>query len=212
VLRDPYPREAEGALYHPIAHRSTICREATGFSLVMQPGLGLIWGSDGKLPAPHGRFFAFDQHNWKRRPDLDFRPSGFRAALVCAEAYLGGDLDTAWAALREALAADGETAPLLLMRSVLLWARGSGNKLQAHADVNRVSERWGGTPIGTVARAWLADEESDLPPIPFPSAIAPRLSFHAAADPQERVQGPPAAWVQAPDESRAPPGQSSIAD
>jgi predicted choloylglycine hydrolase len=211
LLRDPYPREAEGALYHSIAHRSTICREATGFSLVMQPGLGLIWGSDGKLPAPHGHFFAFDQRSWKRRPELDFAPSGLRPAMACAEAYLRGDLDTACARLQEALAAEGETPPLLLMRSVLLRARGDGNRLQAQADVDRVAERWGKTAIGAVARAWGANEEADLPPIPFPSAIAARLSFHAAADAQKRVQEPPHAWAQQTEGSSAPGGQASNA-
>jgi hypothetical protein len=179
--------------------------------MVMQPGLGLIWGSDGKLPAPHGHFFAFDQRNWKRRPELDFAPSGLRPAIACAEAYLGGDLNTAWASLHEALAADGETPPLLLMRSVLLRARGDGERLQAQADVDRVVERWGETAIGAVARAWIANEEADLAPIPFPSAIAPRLSFHAAADAQRRVQEPPHAWAQPTEGSSAPAGQASNA-
>ena len=30
--------------------------------------------------------------------------------------------------------------------------------------------------------------DADLPPIPFPSAIAPRLAFHAAADAAKRVR------------------------
>jgi hypothetical protein len=187
ILRDPYPREAKGELYHHIAHRSTICREATGFSLIMQPGLGLLWGSDGKLPAPHGHFFAFDQRGWKRCPDLDFSPSGFRPALVCAEAHLRGDPDAAWAALQEALAADGENAPLLLMRSILLSARADGER-PARADLERVLQRWGDTAIGAVARCWAEHRDAELPPIPFPSAIAPRLAFHAAADASARVR------------------------
>jgi len=187
MLRDPYPREAEGALYHHIAHRSTICREATGFSLIMQPGLGLVWGSDGKLPAPHGRFFAFDQRAWKRRPDLDLSPSGFRAAMACAEAHLLGDPDAAWAALEGALAVDGETAPLLLMRSVLLSARADGER-SPRADLETILERWGNTPIGALARAWAEGRDAPLPPIPFPSASAPRLAFVAAADASERVR------------------------
>jgi predicted choloylglycine hydrolase len=186
ILRDPYPREAEGELYHHIAHRSTICREATGFSLIMQPGLGLIWGSDAKLPAPHGRFFGFDQRGWKRRPDLDFSPSGFRSAMACAQAHLRGDPELAWTALEEALAVDGESAPLLLMRSVLLSARTDGERL-ARADLETILERWGKTPIGAVARAWADRRDADLPPIPFPSAIAPRLAFHAAAAAAKRV-------------------------
>lgn len=187
ILRDPYPREAEGELYHRIAHRSTICREATGFSLIMQPGLGLVWGSDGRLPAPHGRFFAFDQRGWKRRPDLDLSPSGFRSALACAEAHLRRDPEAAWAALEEALAVDGESAPLLLMRSVLLPARQGGER-SARADLERILERWGETPIGALARAWAEGRDADLAPIPFPSAIAPRLAFHAAADAAARVR------------------------
>jgi predicted choloylglycine hydrolase len=187
ILRDPYPREAEGELYHRIAHRSTICREATGFSLIMQPGLGLVWGSDGKLPAPHGRFFAFDQRGWKRRPDLDLPPSGFRAALACAEAHLRGDPEAARAALEEALAVDGESAPLLLMRSVLLGARADGEP-SARADLEKILGRFGKTAIGALARAWSEGRDAELPPIPFPSAIAPRLAFHAAAEPAARVR------------------------
>jgi hypothetical protein len=190
ILRDPYPREAAGELYHHIAHRSTICREATGFSLVMQPGLGLIWGSDGKLPAPHGRFFAFDQRGWKRRPDRDCWPTGFRSAMACAEAHLRGDPEAAWAALEEALAADGEIAPLLLMRSVLQSARGGCDDSQrsARADLETVLERWGNTAIGALARAWADGRDAELPPIPFPSAIAPRLSFEAVSDADRRVR------------------------
>jgi predicted choloylglycine hydrolase len=190
ILRDPYPREAAAELYHHIAHRSTICREATGFSLVMQPGLGLIWGSDGKLPAPHGRFFAFDQRGWKRRPDRDCSPTSFRSALACAEAHLRGDPEAAWAALGEALAADGEIAPLLLMRSVLKSARGGCDDSQrsARADLETVLERWGNTAIGAMARAWKDGRDADLPPIPFPSAIAPRLSFEAVSDADARVR------------------------
>ncbi len=187
ILRDPYPREAEGELYHHIAHRSTICREATGFSLIMQPGLGLVWGSDGKLPAPHGHFFGFDQRGWKRRPDLDISPSGFRSALACADAHLGGDADAALSALEEAFAVDGETAPLLLMRSVLLRARADGESA-ARADLETVLERWGDTAVGALARAWSESRDAELPPIPFPSAIAPRLAFHAAADEAARVR------------------------
>jgi hypothetical protein len=187
ILRDPYPREAEGELYHHIAHRSTICREATGFSLIMQPGLGLIWGSDGKLPAPHGRFFGFEQRGRKRRPDLDLSPSGFRSALASAEAHLRGDPESAWNALEEALAVDGESAPLLLMRSVLLRARTDGERL-ARCDLETILQRWGKTPIGALARAWVDRRDADLPPIPFPSAIAPRLALHASADAAKRVR------------------------
>jgi hypothetical protein len=186
IIRDPYPREARGARYHHIAHRSTICREATGFSLIMQPGKGLIWSSDGKLPAPQGKLFAFDQRNWKRRPELDIAMSGFRDALACADAYLQGDMEGALKALVQALAIDGETAPLLLMRSVLLQARGDTER--AARDLKRITAQWGRTPIGAMARAWLSQRRSEIPTIPFPGAIAPRIYFHAAADVDKRVQ------------------------
>jgi hypothetical protein len=198
VLRDPYPREAQGEQYRPVGHRTTICREGTGFSLVMQPGQGLIWCSDGKLPAPQARFFGFDQRGWQRRRDLDLGPTGFRAALACAEAYLHGDVDGAWRALAEALAADGETAPLLLMRAALRRAGGGGSEDEeaARADLRRVVERWGDTAAGAVARAWavgvgeVAPAASSPVPmsLPFPSAIAPRLTFHGVADENHRVQ------------------------
>ena len=80
--------------------------ERTGFSLIMQPGLSLIWGSDGKLPAPQGRFFAFEQNRWRRRQDLDFAASGFRAALACAEAYARGDTMEASTLLDQAVVCD----------------------------------------------------------------------------------------------------------
>ena len=178
ILRDPYPREAQGELYS-VGLRTTICREGTSFSLVMQPGQGLVWGSDGKLPAPQGRFFAFDQRNWQRRPDLDFPSTGFRAALACAKAYGHADIDGAWTSLQEALVADGETAPLMMMRATLSYAR--GDTLGAQADIERVIERWGETDIGQVARAWASGLPAPVPFIPFPSAIARSLIFHAAS-------------------------------
>jgi predicted choloylglycine hydrolase len=185
-LRDPYPREAAGTLYNPTdTYRTTICRAHTSFSVVMQPGLGLIWSSDGKLPAPQGRFFAFDQRNWQRLPDLDFPATGFRPACAAAGAYLRGEVEEAWTALEEALAADGETAPLLLMRALLWLAR--GDEGQARADAERVVERWGETEAGAVARAWMMDQDIDVPSIPFPSAIAAWLHFHATADADGRV-------------------------
>lgn len=188
ILRDPYPREAHGELYNPTSeYRTAICRRYTSFSLVMQPGQGLIWGSDGNLSAPQGRLFAFDQRNWQRRSDLDLPRTGFRQALACAEAYQRGDKQEAWTALMDALAADGETAPLLLMRSVLLHTL--GEKAYAQADAERVVARWGETDVGAVARAWVFERDADVPAIPFPSAIAPRLSFCATAEVGERVRG-----------------------
>jgi hypothetical protein len=185
-LRDPYPREAEGELYNPTdVYRTAICRAMTGFSLVMQPGLGFIWSSDGKLPAPHGHFFAFDQRSWRRRPDLDFSATGFRPGHSCAWAYKLGEMDEAWLALEEALAADGETAPLLLMRSLLWHAR--GDDAQAQADAERVVERWGDTDVSAVAQAWVASQDADVPAIPFPGATSAVLHFRAAAEVSERT-------------------------
>ncbi|MBN1813987.1 MAG: hypothetical protein JXA14_19275 [Anaerolineae bacterium] len=185
-LRDPYPREAEGELYNPTElHRTTICRATTSFSLVMQPGLGLIWGSDGKLPAPHGHFFAFDQRNWQRCPDLDFSATGFRPASSCAQAFLRGEMDEAWSALEEALAVEGETAPLLLMRSLLWHAR--GDAARARTDAGRVAERWGDTDAGAVAQAWVAGQDVDVPAIPFPGATSAILHFRAAAEISQRA-------------------------
>ena len=187
ILRDPYPREAEGEIYYRAEyHRTTICRRWTSFSLVMQPGQGLIWGSDGEPPASQGHFLAFDQHNWQRRRDLDVPATGFQPALACAKAYLAGETDTAWTALMDALAADGETAPLVMMRSVLLQAR--GDELHAQADVRRVIKRWGETDIGAMARSWAAGANSqgtdvpttsfeELRTLPFPSAIAPWVAL-----------------------------------
>jgi hypothetical protein len=152
----------------------------------MQPGEGLIWGSDGGLPAPQGRFFAFDQRSWRRRPDLDLRPSGFRAALACADAWSRHDSEGAWIELEKALGTDGETALLVLMRSLLKRERGDADGAQR--DLRFVAERWADTPVGAVARAWAEDQDADLPPIPFPSAIAPRLGLHAIKEIEERVQ------------------------
>jgi hypothetical protein len=87
----------------------------------------------------------------------------------------------------DALAANGETAPLLLMRSALLHAL--GEQTYAQADAERVIARWGETDVGAVARSWVYEQDADVPAIPFPSAIAPRLSFCATAEVGERVQG-----------------------
>ena len=73
------------------------------------------------------------------------------------------------------------------MRSVLRSARADGERF-ARADLETVLERWGDTAIGALARAWADHRDADLPPIPFPSAIAPRLAFHAAADAAKRVR------------------------
>jgi hypothetical protein len=186
ILRDPYPRESQGERYRRPGPGTTICRAATSFSLIMQPGLGVIWGSDGELPAPQGSFYAFNQRDWERLPDLDFASSGFRPALACAEEYLQGDIDAAWARLNHALDADGETAPLLTMRAVLRHALGDFGAYET--DLRYLLQRWGETAIGAIAQAWLNHQHAPLPPFPFPSAIAPRLGFYAVADVRQRVR------------------------
>ena len=44
------------------------------------------------------------------------------------------------------------------------------------------------TVLAALARAWADGRDAELPPIPFPSAIAPRMGFHAAADAAKRVR------------------------
>ncbi|HSR30834.1 MAG TPA: C45 family peptidase [Anaerolineae bacterium] len=195
-LRDPYPREAEGFVYPNPAPRVTICRDITSWSLVMEPGEGRIWISDTAIPAPQGRFFAFDLPSWQRLPDRDLVPTGYRAALRCAELFLGGDRRGAQAALEEAVSLDGPAAPLMLMQAVLHGLEGDG--AAATETLEQVAIRWEGTDAGALARAWLAqDRPSEAseasegtespPPIPFPSAIRALVHLHPAGSWAERA-------------------------
>jgi hypothetical protein len=167
MLRDPYPREAEGFVHPNPSPRTTICRDITSWSLVMQPSAGHLWISEPEIPGCQGRFFAFDLAAWQRLPDRDLAPTGYRAALHCAERFVAGDRAGARVALEEALALDGPTAPLLLMQAVLQGL--GGEEGAAIGTVQQVLACWEGTPADALARAWLDGASS--PPIPFPSAI-----------------------------------------
>jgi len=185
-LRDPYPREAEGFRYPNEARRTTICRDITSWSLVMQPGAGRLWISDTEMPAPQGRFFAFDLSGRQRLPDQDLLPSGYQAALRSAQRFLDGDWPSACAALAEAMAMDGTTAPLLLMQAVL---HGLCGEEEAARDVLRqVKARWDRTPAGALACAWQDGADAlPMPPIPFPSAIRALVYLLPAGTWQERA-------------------------
>jgi hypothetical protein len=185
-LRDPYPREAEGFRYPNSAPRTTICRDITSWSLVMQPGTGRLWISDTEMPAAHSRFFAFHLPGWQRLPEQDLPPTGYQAALRCAQRFLAGDGQGARAALAEALAADGATASLLLMQGVLHGL--AGEEEAAQGILQQVKARWDGTPASALAGAW-QDGEDTRPeqPIPFPSAIRALVHLEPAGTWQERA-------------------------
>jgi hypothetical protein len=126
-----------------------------------------MWISEPEIPGCQGRFLAFDLPTWQRLPDRDLAPTGYRAALSCAELFLAGHRAGARAALEEAVSLDGATAPGLLMQTVLQGL--DGDETGAAETLQQVAVRWEGTPAGTLAHAWLAGTSS--PPIPFPSAI-----------------------------------------
>ncbi len=173
ILRDPYPREAAGEKYPE--KRTTICRPYTGFSLIMKPGQGLIWCSDGRLPAPQGKFYAFDQKRWERLPEFDFSETGFRSGADCANAYLQSDFPAAQKALRKAINLDGKTAPHLLMESILLFKINKRNS--ARSILKQIFTKWPDTEIGRLAYALLKGEKQNPISVPFPSAISPILTI-----------------------------------
>lgn len=173
-LRDPYPREAVGYVHPVRARRSTICRDITSWSVVMQPAEGRIWASDTRLPGCQGPFFAFDLEAFQRLPSLDFPPSGYHSALQCAESFLADDSTGAREALSKAQALDGRAAPLLLMQAVLQGQ--AGDEVLAKESMQAVVAGWGTTPPGELARLWLEGRADDgMPPLPFPSAIRPLI-------------------------------------
>lgn len=170
-LRDPYPREASGFVHPAPVPRATICREFTSFSLIMKPGLGQFWCSDTRLPACQGRFFAFDLPTRTRLPELDLPASGYRSAVDAARHFQAGDLAAARAALADAQTADGPSAPLWLMRAVLLGLEGAD--AQAAEILKQVEAHWPGTQASALARAWITGEGGPAIEVPFPSAIRP---------------------------------------
>jgi hypothetical protein len=186
ALRDPYPREAGGFLHPNPAARATICRDLTSWSLVMEPGKRRVWASDTVLPGCQGAYFAFDLGTRQRLPDLDLAPTGYQAALRAAQRLLAGDLSGAQAELDAASVLDGPSAPLLLMRAVLLGLAGDG--IGAQADLQQVQSRWPGTTAAALARSWQEGEpDASLPPIPFPSAIRPLIHLRPAAAWEQRA-------------------------
>jgi len=189
-LRDPYPREAAGFVHPNPAPRATICRAITSWSLVMEPGTGRLWVSDTELPAPQGRFFAFDLPGWQRRPDLDLAATGYQAALRCARRFLDRDWPGAWLALDEARALDGGTAPLLMMQAMLHGL--TGEEAAAVEALQQVIDRWGKTAVGALARAWLHGAgEQAVVPVPFPSAIQPWVYLRPADGWEHRATAAP---------------------
>jgi hypothetical protein len=194
-LRDPYPREAGGFVHPNPAARATICREFTSWSLVMEPASGCLWVSDTKVPAPQGRFFAFDLSAWERLPENDLAPTGYQAALLCGRRFLSGDRSGARTALQEAASLDGPSAPLSLMRAIL---QGLAEEQEEAAEtLQQVTTRWAGTPAEDLARAWLDGkavpglEPLSSKAIPFPSAIRPLIHFRPAAGWAERATPAP---------------------
>jgi hypothetical protein len=190
-LRDPYPREKEGYL-HPIPlPRATICRDITSFSLVMEPGTGRLWVSDTALPGCQGRFYAFSLIDGRRQPGLDMAPTGYHAALRAATCLAQGDRAGARAALQEAAARDGASAPLSLMTAVVEGLE--GHETQARGQLREVATRFAGTPAERLAAAWLhPGGNTDAPSIPFPSAIHPILNLQPGANWKERTTVTPA--------------------
>jgi hypothetical protein len=190
-LRDPYPREKGGYLHPAPLPRATICRDITSFSLVMEPGKGRLWVSDTDLPACQGSLYAFSLTGAGRLPELDMAPTGYRAALRAARCFAQRDRVGIRAALEEAAARDGPSAPLLLMTAVLEGLEGHEARTTAH--LQEVVARFAGTPAALLATAWLGvGGDADAPSVPFPSAIRPAITLQPGATWQERAIVTPA--------------------
>ena len=185
-LRDPYPREAEGFLHPNISPRATICRDITSFSMIMKAREKRVWVSDIQVPGCQGNFYAFDFAGQRRLPELDIPATGYHHALKCAELFQSGDYVKSRLFLDQAIAVDGETLPLLLMRAAL-EAMG-GNEEAARGTLAGVVARWGETIPGKLAECWLNPGRKDeVAAVPFPSAIKPLLWFKAGEQWSERV-------------------------
>ncbi len=181
MLRDPWPREAEGYFHRNPAPRATITRNVTSFSMIMEPGKKRLWVSDAVIPGCHGRFFAFDLGLMKRLPDLDLGPSGFQEALRCADCFLKNDREPSRVWLDRAIGIVGETAPLLLMRALLGGL--SGDETGARHDAERVAATWKDSPHARLAASWMGSALPDAKiAIPFPGATNPYLLLVHGAD------------------------------
>lgn len=173
-LRDPYPRERSGYLHPLTLPRTTICRDITSWSLIMDPGAGRFWASDTRLPAAQGQFLAFDLRERSRLDSLDIPGTGYHAATQSAIRFLNGDHAGCLVALDQALGIDGASAPLLLVRALINGLE--GDESQAVAGLDEVESKWPSTPASALAVAWKAGSQSaPVAAIPFPSAIRPLL-------------------------------------
>ncbi|NLA47170.1 MAG: hypothetical protein GX866_06490, partial [Firmicutes bacterium] len=185
-LRDPYPREAEGFVHPNISPRATICRDITSFSMIMKAAEKRVWVSDTRVPGCQGSFYAFDFAGQRRLPELDIPATGYHHALKSAELFKSGDYVNVRTFLDQAIAIDGETLPLLLMRAALEAVE--GNEESARGTLAGVAARWGETMPGKLAECWLNPGHKDeVTAVPYPSAIKPLLWFKTGAQWSERV-------------------------
>jgi hypothetical protein len=186
MLRDPWPREAQGFFHRNPAPRATITRNVTSFSMIMEPGKKRLWVSDGVIPGCHGSFYAFDLGLMKRLPALDIGPSGFHEALRCADFFLKNDRKSSRAWLDKAIGIAGETAPLMLMRALIKGL--SGDETGARRDAEHVALAWKNSQHARLAASWMGDEAPDEKiAIPFPGATNPYLLLVPRASWNERA-------------------------
>ena len=118
VIND-YPREGDGFVYPARVRGTTICRDITSWSLVMEPEVGRLWVSDTQLPGCQGQFLAFGLLARQRLPDLDLASTGYQPAAECARWLAAGNRQEAKASLAQAIALDGPTAPHMLVKAIL---------------------------------------------------------------------------------------------
>ena len=154
ILRDPYPRERYGYIQPPERLR-TICRPITSFSMVMQPASGRMWLAEPRVPASQGRFLGFGLESMAALAEPPVPASGMAAAARAYRHYAGGWHAEALAALEQALALDGASAPLHLMLAQVY---------RALRQPERAAEQ------AALARAAGARPGQRMP---FPSAIDP---------------------------------------
>jgi len=110
---------------------------------------------DPRIPAPQGRYLGFDARTESPIAESPLPPTGFHQSALGYEHFVAGRYMEALLALEEALALDGESAPLRLMLAQVHSALGHGNAARAQVEQARAA---GGRPGAR---------------IPFPSAIKP---------------------------------------
>jgi hypothetical protein len=156
VLRDPYPRERHG-YRHPPERARTICRPITAFSLVMQPRAQRLWVGDTRVPAPLGRYIAFDLRSEAVLAEAPIPATGYFHALRGYEFFTTGQHQDALRELEQALVLDSASVPLRLMLAHVYRACGQSEAAQQQAALARAA---GAQPGESVA---------------FPSAIRPLI-------------------------------------